>query len=208
MDKGVQLKKLQDELETSYESLPLATKREDLVHGEGNPEAEIFMIGEGPGYYEAVQRRPFVGRSGQLLRRSLQEIGLSPETTWITNIIKVRPPENRDPTVEEIEAFRPSLNQELEIIKPLLIVTLGRFSLAKFLPDVRISQVHGRLHKVNWEGRLVFVLPMYHPAAALRGTRVMESFKADVQKLPKIVEWARDQKEVWQLKGDVKEALF
>jgi len=208
MDKGVQLKKLQDELETSYESLPLATKREDLVHGEGNPEAEIFMIGEGPGYYEAVQRRPFVGRSGQLLRRSLQEIGLSPETTWITNIIKVRPPENRDPTVEEIEAFRPSLNQELEIIKPLLIVTLGRFSLAKFLPDVRISQVHGRLHKVNWEGRLVFVLPMYHPAAALRGTRVMESFKEDLKKLPKILEWAREQKEVWQLKGDVQEALF
>ncbi|KKU18292.1 MAG: Phage SPO1 DNA polymerase-related protein [Candidatus Pacebacteria bacterium GW2011_GWA1_46_10] len=204
MDKGVQLKKLQDELETSYESLPLATKREDLVHGEG----EIFMIGEGPGYYEAVQRRPFVGRSGQLLRRSLQEIGLSPETTWITNIIKVRPPENRDPTVEEIEAFRPSLNQELEIIKPLLIVTLGRFSLAKFLPDVRISQVHGRLHKVNWEGRLVFVLPMYHPAAALRGTRVMESFKEDLKKLPKILEWAREQKEVWQLKGDVQEALF
>ena len=204
----MQLKKLQDELETSYESLPLATKREDLVHGEGNPEAEIFFIGEGPGYYEAVQRRPFVGRSGQLLRRTLQEIGVSPETTWITNIIKVRPPENRDPTVEEIEAFRPSLNQELEIIKPFLIVTLGRFSLAKFLPDVRISQVHGRLHKVNWEGRLVFVLPMYHPAAALRGTRVMESFKADVQKLPKIVEWARDQKEVWQLKGDVQEALF
>src|SRR3990172_10926929 len=171
MDSAAELKKLQQTLEENFDTLPLATKPEDIVHGEGSPEAEVMFIGEGPGYYEAVQRRPFVGRSGQLLRRTLQEIGFSSETTWITNIIKVRPPENRDPTPEEITAFRPFLNQELEIIKPLLVVTLGRFSLAKFFPDVKISQVHGRLHKVNWEGRLVFVLPMYHPAAALRGTR-------------------------------------
>jgi DNA polymerase len=208
MDNAAELKKLQDELEASYESLPLANKPEDLVHGEGNPEAAVFFIGEGPGYYESVQRRPFVGRSGQLLRKTLMAMDLSPETTWITNIIKVRPPENRDPTAEEIEAFRPSLNSELEIIKPLLIVTLGRYSMGKFLPDVKISQVHGRLHKVNWEGRLVFVLPMYHPAAALRGTTIMESFVEDLKKLPKILAWAREQKEVWQMKGDVQEALF
>lgn len=208
MDKAVELQTLQQELETSYQSLPLATKPEDLVHGEGNPEAEIMFIGEGPGYYEAVQRRPFVGRSGQLLRRSLQEMDLPPEKFWISNIIKVRPPENRDPTPDEINAFRPYLNRELEIIKPLLIVTLGRYSMGKFLADARISQVHGRLHKVNWEGRLVFVLPMYHPAAALRSTKVMESFLADLKKLPKILAWAKEQEEVWQLKGEVQEALF
>jgi DNA polymerase len=208
MDKAAELKKLQEELEAQYNTLPLATKPEDLVHGEGNPDSALMFIGEGPGYYEAVQRRPFVGKSGQLLRKTLQEIGIEPSSVWISNIIKVRPPENRDPTAEEIAAFRPYLNREIEILHPLLIVTLGRFSMGKFLPDVKISQVHGRLHKVLWEGKLIFVMPMYHPAAALRATNVLQSFTADLQKLPKVLDWAKDQKEVWKIKGDIQEALF
>lgn len=208
MDKAVELRKLQEELEASYEFLPLATKPEDLVHGEGDPDAQVLFIGEGPGFYEAQQRRPFVGRSGQLLRKVLTEVDLPPEQTWITNIVKVRPPENRDPLPEEIAAYRPSLNQEIEIVHPVLIVTLGRYSMAKFLPDVRISQVHGRVHKANWEGRIVFVLPMYHPAAALRGTQILESFTEDMRKIPKVAEWAKDQKELWQMKGEIQNALF
>lgn len=208
MDKAAELKSLQEDLEASYESLPLAEKPADLVHGEGDANAQVLFIGEGPGYNEALQRRPFVGRSGQLLRKTLQAVGLPPEKTWITNIIKVRPPENRDPTPAEIAAFRPSLNREIEIIKPMLIVTLGRFSMQKFLPEVRISQVHGRLHKVNWEGRLVYVLPMYHPAAALRATNVLESFTADAKKILKLTAWAKDQKELWEMKGDIQEVLF
>lgn len=208
MDKAVELRKVQEELEASYESLPLATKPEDLVHGEGNPDAQVLCIGEGPGYYEALQRRPFVGRSGKLLRKVLVEMGLPPEKVWITNIVKVRPPENRDPTPSEIAAYRPFLNREIEIIHPTLIVTLGRFSMEKFLPDVRISQVHGRVHKANWEGRLVFVLPMYHPAAALRGTKIMESFVEDMKKIPKVVAWVKDQTELKVMKGEIENALF
>lgn len=208
MDKAVELRKLQEELEASYEFLPLATKPEDLVHGEGDPDAQVLFIGEGPGFYEAQQRRPFVGRSGQLLRKVLTEVDLPPEQAWITNIVKVRPPENRDPLPEEIAAYRPSLNQEIEIVHPVLIVTLGRYSMAKFLPDVRISQVHGRVHKANWEGRTVFVLPMYHPAAALRGTQILESFTEDMRKIPKVAEWAKDQKELRQMKGEIQNALF
>ena len=127
---------------------------------------------------------------------------------WISNIVKVRPPENRDPTPEEIAAFRPYLNQEIALINPKIIVTLGRFSMAKFLPEVKISQVHGRLHKVQWEGRLTYVLPMYHPAAALRSTQVTESFLADFKKIPKILTWLTEQQEVKKTKRKIEEALF
>jgi DNA polymerase len=208
MDVAVELRKLQDELERNYSSLPLATRLEDLVHGEGDSHAKVMLIGEAPGFYEARDRRPFVGRSGQLLRKTLSEVGLPPEKVWISNIVKVRPPENRDPTPEEITAFRPYLNREIALIQPTLMITLGRFSMAKFLPDVRVSQVHGRLHKVSWEGRPLYVLPMYHPAAALRSGQVTESFIADFKKIPKIVQWIDDQQKAQQIKGEVEEALF
>lgn len=208
MDVAVELRKLQDELERNYSSLPLATRLEDLVHGEGDAHAKVMLIGEAPGFYEARERRPFVGKSGKLLRQTLTEIGLPPEKVWISNIVKVRPPENRDPTPEEIAAFRPYLNREIALIQPALMITLGRFSMAKFLPDVRVSQVHGRLHKVNWEGQPLYVLPMYHPAAALRSPQVTESFIADFKKIPKIVQWIEDQHEIQHIKGNVEEALF
>jgi uracil-DNA glycosylase len=137
-----------------------------------------------------------VGRSGQLLRKVLTEVGLDTNALYIANIVKVRPPANRDPSLDEIEAYRPYLEQEIAIIKPKLIVTLGRFSMAAFLPDVKISQVHGRLHRVVYAGVQYYVLPLYHPAAALRGTTVLEAFKHDVQKIPKIVEWIGSQKQL------------
>lgn len=208
MDTAVELKKLQQELEDNYQSLPLATKKTDLVHGEGDPATKVMCIGEAPGYYETVERRPFVGRSGKLLRQVLVEVGLPPESVWISNIVKVRPPENRDPTDQEIDAYRPYLNKEIELIDPEIIVTLGRFSMAKFLPDVKISQVHGRLHKVQWEGRSLYIMPMYHPAAGLRSTNVKESFIADFKKIPKILDWIKDQQQVKQVKEKIEEVLF
>lgn len=187
------LAQLNQKLEANFSNLPLVNKKEDIVPGEGQLGATIMMIGEAPGFNEAVQRRPFVGRSGQLLRQTISAVGLDPKDIYISNIVKARPPENRDPSPQEIAAFKPYLDEEIEILEPKLIVTLGRFSLNKFLPNVKISSVHGRLHKVSWNGKKIFVLPMYHPAAALRGTQVKNQFIADFAKINKILLWIDDQ---------------
>lgn len=202
------LKTLQSFLESQVEVLPLAKTTDEIVHGEGSIEAAVMLIGEAPGYHESVARRPFVGRSGQLLRKVLVEVGLEPETVFISNIIKVRPPDNRDPLPAEIAAFKPFLDREIQLIHPELIVTLGRFSMAKFLPEVKISQVHGRLHKVQWQGQEIFILPMYHPAAVLRSTRTKEAFVADFKKIKKIIAWVKSQQETLALKAQLKEVLF
>ncbi len=151
---------------------------------------------------------PFVGRSGQLLRKTLEEINLPAEKVFISNIIKVRPPDNRDPLPKEILAFKPFLYKEIELIKPKLIITLGRFSLAKFLEGVKISQIHGRLHSLRWQGLNLFVLPMYHPAAALRSSQVKESFVNDFKKINKILAWIAGQEETQIFKNQLREELF
>jgi DNA polymerase len=208
MSKADDLKTLELSLEESFSTLPLAEKPEDIVHGEGDQQAEVMMIGEAPGFYEARDRRPFVGRSGQLLRKVMKEVGLDPTQVFISNIVKVRPPDNRDPKPEEILAYKPFLDREIELIDPKLIVTLGRFSMAKFLPDVKISQVHGRLHKIKWNDKTLFILPMYHPAAALRATRVKDSFIKDFEKINKIIDWLEKQEEVMEFKEEIKDSLF
>lgn len=208
MNTAEELQRLYRELEQAAVDLPLASKPEDIVPGEGHSDAEVFLIGEAPGYHESVQRRPFVGRSGKLLRSVLGEIGLPPETVYIGNIVKVRPPDNRDPSAQEILAYKPFLDREIEILQPKLIVTLGRFSMAKFLPEVKISQVHGRLHKVSWQGDVLYVLPMYHPAAALRGTKIKESFVADMSKIPKVLKWLSEQEQHQAFTSSVEDALF
>lgn len=187
------LSELKELLEENLTNLPLVTKVTDIVHGEGDARAEVMFIGEAPGYHEHVQRRPFVGRSGQLLRKTLTEVGLPPEQTYISNIVKARPPDNRDPLPEEIAAFRPFLNREIELIDPQLIVTLGRFSMAKFLPDARVSQVHGRVHRVVWQEKPVYVLPMYHPAAALRSTQLKTAFVNDFEKIIPVLNWVKEE---------------
>lgn len=184
------------DLEKSVDQLPIAEKPTDIVFGEGSPDSEIVLIGEAPGYNEHVQRRPFVGRSGQLLRKTLTQVGFPPEQVYITNIVKARPPDNRDPSPEEILAYKPFLDQEISLIDPKLIITLGRFSMAKFLPDVKISQVHGRLHKVRWNGQIMYVLPMYHPAAALRSTQMLTAFTQDFEKVSKILDWVKQQRDL------------
>jgi DNA polymerase len=208
MSKAEELDLIYQELRTAAPNLPLASSANDIVPGEGSPDAEIMFIGEAPGYNESVEHRPFVGRSGQLFRQSLRETGLVEAEVYISNIVKARPPENRDPSPEEIEAYKPFLNREIEVIQPLLIATLGRFSMAKFLPEVKVSQVHGRLHRITWQGRLLYVMPLYHPAAALRGTQIKDAFVEDIRKLPKVVTWIKEKAGTAELKQQVVEALF
>jgi DNA polymerase len=150
----------------------------NAVPGEGNPNAKIFFIGEGPGFYEDQTGRPFVGRAGQLLEKTLSQIGLSRSEVFIGNVVKHRPPENRDPMPSEIAACAQWLDQQLSIIRPKIVVTLGRFSLAKFLPGAKISLVHGVPKAVkNYS-----VIPMYHPAAALRSDGLLAQFTEDFVK--------------------------
>lgn len=199
---------LYQQLENDVANLPLAKKAVDIVPGEGPVTAEVMFIGEAPGYHEAVQRRPFVGRSGQFFRQTLNDLNIDDQGVYISNVVKARPPDNRDPTPAELAAYKPYLDAEIKIINPVLIITLGRFSMAKFLPEVRISQVHGRLHKVRWNGAITFILPMYHPAAGLRSTNVKQAFIADFAKIPKAVAWIKSQQAELKFAATIKEALL
>jgi len=157
------------------------------VPGDGDPESEVIFIGEGPGYHEDQQGLPFVGVAGRLLDRLLQLIKLKRSEVWIGNVIKHRPPGNRDPLPEEIEACRPFLDEQIKIIDPKIIVSLGRFSMSKFLPGEKISQVHGQARYVNFAGKKRIIIPMYHPAAALRRGAIMEQIKKDFLKIPQFL---------------------
>lgn len=169
------------------ETLPLRQGATNLVFGEGNPDAKIMFIGEGPGYWEDQKGRPFVGNAGAFLNQLLQSIKLPREDVFITNVINYRPPGNRDPLPEEIGAFRPYIDKMIEVIKPKMIVTLGRFSMAKFLPGVKVSNIHGKPQTVVWQGREITVVPMYHPAAGLRNGEIKRRSIEDFQKLPEIL---------------------
>jgi uracil-DNA glycosylase family 4 len=170
-------------LESRCDGLPLCQVPTDIVMGQGNLDAEIMFIGEAPGQNESEQRIPFVGRAGKLLNKTLLEVGLKREDTYVSNIVKVRPPDNRDPLPEEIAAFTPFLLQEIEMIQPKLICTLGRFSMNYFLPEAKISQVHGKLQRFWWHDRITYLLPQYHPAAAFRNGKVLLDFRADLGKI-------------------------
>lgn len=167
---------------------PLHKNTTHAVPGEGSAEAKVMFIGEGPGYWEDQQGRPFVGQAGKLLDQLLQLIKLDRENVFITNVVKHRPPENRDPEPSEIEACTIFLDQQIKIINPKIIVTLGRYSLNKFLPGEFISKVHGQVRFIDFAGQKRIVIPMYHPAAALRRSIIMEEIKKDFQGLKKILE--------------------
>ncbi|OGG19810.1 hypothetical protein A2721_01260 [Candidatus Gottesmanbacteria bacterium RIFCSPHIGHO2_01_FULL_47_48] len=159
------------------------------VAGEGNPDAKVMFIGEAPGFNENEQRRPFVGQAGKLLRKTLAVNGWKEDEVYITNIVKYRPPENRDPTPAEIEFFRPFLDRQIEIIDPEIVVTLGRYSMYKFLGEgASISRVHGMPRKIAWNGKSILIFPMFHPAAALRQGAVMEQFEEDFKKLRSLID--------------------
>lgn len=151
----------------------------NLVFGEGDPHARIVFIGEAPGKDEDEQIRPFVGRSGQLLRAMIRDVGLREDEVYITNIVKRRPPNNRDPLPEEIAAYRPYLKRQLQLINPEIIVPLGRFSMNYFLPEAKISRDQGKAFHVL--GKYIF--PIFHPAAALRSPSMKREFVASFAKL-------------------------
>lgn len=157
--------------------------RKKSVPGTGPANANIMFIGEGPGFHENEQGLPFVGAAGRLLDELLASINLRRTDVYITNVVKCRPPGNRDPQPEELSSCDPYLERQIEIINPKVIVTLGRYSMAKFLDNVKISQVHGKSYTVN--GRLI--VPMYHPAAALHQGSLRPVLTADFAKLPELI---------------------
>lgn len=180
MNKEEELAKLKNELEGNKE-LPLYGQA-NLVFGEGSADPKVMFIGEAPGFHEDQQKRPFVGRAGQLLRRLIAEVGWKEEEVYITNIVKRRPPENRDPLPEEIEAYKPYLAKQIEIINPQIIAPLGRFSMNYFLPEAKISRDQGKVFRLNgW-----LIVPLYHPAAALRSTGVLNDLRESFKRLPDI----------------------
>lgn len=181
MRKKELLKKLEEEILTDA-SLPL--RESNLVFGEGDINAEVMFIGEAPGYYEDQLKRPFVGRSGQLLDKLIVSVGWKREDVYITNIVKRRPPENRDPSPEEIEKYKPYLARQIEIIAPKVIATLGRFSMNYFLPAAKITRDQGKVFRL---GKRLLV-PLFHPAAALRSTETLNALTESFKKLTRIVQ--------------------
>jgi len=161
----------------------LSSARRNAVPGEGPENADIMFIGEAPGFHEDRQGRPFVGAAGHFLNELLASIGLGREDVYICNVLKCRPPDNRDPKAEEIEACRPFLDRQIELIAPKMIVTLGRFSMARWFPNVRISRIHGRPKKIGG----VLYLPMFHPAAALHQPRYRVDIEQDMLKIPQFL---------------------
>lgn len=162
----------------------LAKQATQLVFGDGNPDAEIVFIGEAPGKNEDLMGKPFVGAAGKFLDQMLEMIGLQRADIYITNIVKYRPPNNRDPFPEEKSAFLPYLEAQLKAIQPKLVITLGRHSLNCFLPDLSISVVHGQPKR--FKGQVY--LPLFHPAAALYNGGMRQTLIDDFAKIPAIVE--------------------
>ena len=162
--------------------------RKNSVPGSGLVDASIMFIGEGPGFHENEQGLPFVGAAGRFLEELLLNVGLIREQVFITNVVKCRPPGNRDPHTEELAACDGYLERQIQTINPKVIVTLGRFSMQKFLPNAKISQAHGQAVRVR--GRLV--VPFYHPAAALHQPSLRPTVEADFSRLPEWIEKAGD----------------
>ena len=162
----------------------LSEKRTNAVPGEGSRTADIMFIGEGPGFYEDRDGRPFVGPAGQFLDELLTSIGLSREDVYITNMIKCRAPNNRDPLPGEIRACQPYLDRQLDMISPKVVVTLGRYSFSRFFPGESIGKARGKSRR--WRNLTVY--PMYHPAAALHNPRLRQTIESDLRGLPALID--------------------
>lgn len=170
--------------------------RTRAVPGEGDPDTEVVFVGEGPGFNEDREGRPFVGRAGGLLVRLLGSIGWQREDVFITNVVKCRPPDNRDPEPDEIAACAPFLRRQLEVLDPAVVVTLGRYSMGTFMPGARIGQVHGTTRPADpaTGARDALVFAMYHPAAALRTPSVERESFEDVARVPAVLQRSRDRR--------------
>jgi uracil-DNA glycosylase family 4 len=161
----------------------LSQGRTNAVPGEGPEHADILFIGEGPGFHEDRQGRPFVGAAGKYLDELLERIGLKREEVYIANVVKCRPPGNRDPLPQEIEACRPYLDQQIDLLHPRLIITLGRFSMQRYFPGASITRIHGQPKRV---GNVIY-FPMFHPAAALHQPKWRNVVEEDFLKIPELL---------------------
>jgi uracil-DNA glycosylase family 4 len=173
---------------SACERCPLAATRTRVVFGAGNADADLMFVGEAPGQQEDLQGLPFVGRAGKLLDELLAGVGLARDEVFITNVLKSRPPGNRDPQPDEIDACRPYLDRQIELIEPSVICTLGNFATKLLTRSSRgITQVRGRPQVHELGGRTVRVYPLYHPAAALRTPRVLDELRSDFGGLPALL---------------------
>ena len=154
--------------------------RNKAVPGEGPDSVEILLIGEGPGQNEDMQGRPFIGAAGKFLSELLAQAGLKREDVWITNVVKCRPPGNRDPLPDELGACSGYLDRQIALLNPKIIITLGRHSMGKYMPGAKITQIHGQMRRIGNR----FIIPMFHPAAALHQASVKPAILADFAKLP------------------------
>lgn len=191
MRKEELMKKLEERIR-KCQKCPLGKLRTNAVPGAGSYDAKVMFVGEAPGYWEDQKGLPFVGRAGKVLDELLSTIGLTREEVYITNVVKCRPPENRDPTEEEIKACTPYLDRQIDIIQPKVIVTLGRYStsylLQKFgFKSEPISKIHGRTFEARTLFGKIIIMPMYHPAAALYRPQIKEELRKDFAKLAEIL---------------------
>lgn len=165
----------------------LAAQATQLVMGDGNIDADIVFIGEAPGKNEDLQGIPFVGAAGKFLNTMLAEAGLERKDVYITNIVKYRPPKNRDPSPDEKAAFWPYLLKQIEIINPVVVITLGRHSMEYFLPGLKIGEVHGEPKQIEVEGRQLILIPLFHPAAALYNGSLRQTLIDDFLKVSQTI---------------------
>ena len=188
MNKQRQLDQLREEVIEKDICADLAQQATQLVMGDGNLDADIVFIGEAPGKKEDESGLPFVGASGKFLNEMLAQAGLQRSDVYITNVVKYQPPNNRDPKPSEKQAFMPYLLKQLEIIKPKVVITLGRHSMEYFLPGAKIGEVHGEPHQVILGGHEITLIPLFHPAAALYNGSLRQTLFDDFLKATKIID--------------------
>lgn len=187
-DKQAELDEVKNAILSKNICPELAAQAKNLVMGDGNLNAEIVFIGEAPGKNEDEQGLPFVGAAGKFLNEMLAAAELQRSDVYITNIVKYRPPNNRDPLPEEKKAFWPYLLSQLQIIQPKVVITLGRHSMEYFLPDAKISQIHGQAKRIKFGDDKLVIIPLYHPAAALYNGGMRQTLIDDFVNVPKIIE--------------------
>lgn len=188
MDKQAELDKISADIREKNICPELAAEATNLVMGDGNLDADIVFIGEAPGKNEDEQGLPFVGAAGKFLNEMLAEAGMTRSDVYITNIVKYRPPHNRDPLPDEKKAFWPYLLKQLQIIQPKVVITLGRHSMEYFLPDMKISQIHGQPKRIKFGDDHLVIIPLYHPAAALYNGSLRQTLIDDFLQVPKVIE--------------------
>lgn len=187
MSKQKQLEDIKKSIQDANLTPELKKGATQLVFGHGNPNSEIVFIGEAPGKNEDLQGKPFVGAAGKFLDEMLAGIGMKRGDVYISNIVKYRPPNNRDPSPEEKKAFWPYLIREISVIQPKIIATLGRHSMENFLPSHRISQCHGQPKRITLGSSKVVILPLFHPAAALYNGAMRQTLIEDFSSIPEII---------------------